>query len=149
VPLLVAALGDLMLGIAGRMTDGTILWMTGPATIENHIGPKLRAASEAAGRTAPRIIAGFPTVVTDDPDAVRERVGKSLSMYGTLPSYRAMLDREGAEGPADIALVGDEKALDRELDRLRDIGVTDFNAAIMPLEDGADARTLDWLQSRL
>lgn len=149
VPLLVAALGEHMLRLAGERADGTILWMTGPRTIEDHIGPKLRAAAEAAGRPAPRIVAGFPIVATDDPDTVRERVGKSLTMYGSLPSYRAMLDREGAAGPADIALVGDEKALDAQLERLRDVGVTDFNAAIMPLEDGADARTLDWLQSRL
>ena len=149
VPLLIAALGDRMLKIAGEHSDGTILWMTGPRTIEEHIGPKLRAAAEAAGRPAPRIVAGIPTVVTDDPDTVRERVGKTLTMYGSLPSYRAMLDREGAEGPADIAFVGNEQALDQELDRLRDVGVTDFNAAVMPLEDGAEKRTLDWLQSRL
>jgi F420-dependent oxidoreductase-like protein len=149
VPVLIAALGPQMLKIAGRMTDGTILWMTGPKTIEGHIGPGLRGAAEKAGRPEPRIVAGLPVVATDDPDTVRERVGKSLTLYGTLPSYRAMLDREGVEGAADIALVGNEKVLDAEFDRLRDIGVTDFNAAIMPLEEGADARTLDWLQSRL
>jgi F420-dependent oxidoreductase-like protein len=149
VPLLVAALGDRMLELAGSETDGTILWMTGPKTIESHIGPKIRRAAEAAGRPAPRIVAGLPVVVTDDPDGVRQRVGDALTIYGTLPSYRAMLDREGAGGPADIALVGNEKALDAEVDRLRDIGVTDFNAAVLPLEDGADARSLDWLQSRL
>jgi len=43
-PVLIAALGDVMLKLAGSLTDGTILWMTGPTTIENHIGPKLRAA---------------------------------------------------------------------------------------------------------
>jgi hypothetical protein len=70
-------------------------------------------------------------------------------MYGTLPSYRAMLDKEGAAGPADVSIVGDEQVLDAALDRLRDIGVTDFNGAVMPLEEGADKRTLDYLQSRI
>jgi F420-dependent oxidoreductase-like protein len=149
VPVMIAALGDHMLRIAGSSTAGTILWMTGPQTIESHIGPKLRQAASEAGRPEPRIVAGFPTVVTDDPDAVRGRIGEALTMYGTLPSYRAMLDREGVAGPAEVALVGNEKALDQELDRLRDIGVTDFNAAVMPFEEGADARTLDYLQSRL
>jgi 5,10-methylenetetrahydromethanopterin reductase len=149
VPLLVAALGEQMLRIAGSMTAGTILWMTGPRTIESHIGPRIRAAAEEAGNAEPRIVAGLPTILTNDADAVRERVGKAMTMYGSLPSYRAMLDREGVEGPAGVALVGDEKVLDAELDRLRDIGVTDFNAAIIPLEEGADVRTLDYLQSRL
>jgi len=31
-----------------------------------------------------------------------------FAIYGQLPSYRAMLDREGAAGPGDVAIVGDE-----------------------------------------
>ena len=149
VPLLVAALGDRMLELAGRYTDGTILWMTGPGTVEDHIGPKLRSAAEAAGRPEPRIVAGFPIALTNEPDAAREWVGQNLAMYGTLPSYRAMLDKEGVAGPADIALVGDEATLDAALDRLRDVGVTDLDAAIVPVDEGADSRTLDYLQSKL
>lgn len=148
-PVLIAALGDLMLKIAGSTSAGTILWMTGPATIEGHIAPKLRAAASEAGRPDPRIVAGFPIVVTDDEAGAREAISKGLAMYGALPSYRAMLDKEGASGPADIAIVGNEKAVGDELDRLQDLGVTDFDAAIFPADDDADARTLDYLQSRL
>ena len=148
-PVLIAALGDLMLRIAGSLAQGTILWMTGPATIEDHIGPKLRAAATDAGRPDPRIVAGFPIVVTDDEAAAREEIAKGLVMYGQLPSYRAMLDKEGAAGPADIAIVGNEKQVGEGLDRLRDIGVTDFDAAIFPVEEGSEARTLDLLTSRL
>jgi F420-dependent oxidoreductase-like protein len=149
LPVLIAALGDHMLKIAGRTSDGTILWMTGPKTIETHIGPKLRAAASDAGRSDPRIVAGFPIVVTDNEDAAREAIGKGLTMYGMLPSYRAMLDKEGAAGPADIAIVGNEKSVGESLDRLSDIGVTDFDAAIFPAEEGTDARTIEFLQSRL
>ncbi|MCP3983899.1 MAG: LLM class F420-dependent oxidoreductase [bacterium] len=148
-PLLIAALGDVMLKLAGTYTDGTILWMTGPATIEGHIGPKLRAAASEAGRGAPRIVAGLPIALTDDPESARSWIAKNLAMYGTLPSYRAMLDKEGAATPADIALVGDEAVLDAGLDRLRDVGVTDFDAAMMPVGEGVEARTLEYLQSKL
>ena len=149
VDVLIAALGDRMLKIAGETSGGTILWMTGSRTIEDHIVPKLRAAASGSGRPEPRVVAGIPIAITTDPDAARERIAKGLAMYGQLPSYRAMLDKEGVEGPADLALVGDEKTLSAGLDRLRDIGVTDFDAAIMAVEDGADARTLDFLESRL
>jgi F420-dependent oxidoreductase-like protein len=149
VPVLIAAMGDHMLRIAGRSAAGTILWMTGPDTIENHIVPKLRAAAREAGRPEPRVVAGIPIVLTHDAGAARERMAKVMAMYAQIPSYRAMLDKEGAAGPADIALAGDEKALDAGLDRLRDAGVTDFNAAIIRVEDGADERTLEYLQSRL
>ena len=43
----------------------------------------------------------------------------------------------------------DEKRIDEQFDRLRDAGVTDLNAAIIPIDEGAEARTLDFLQSRL
>ncbi|MAE97408.1 MAG: LLM class F420-dependent oxidoreductase [Deltaproteobacteria bacterium] len=148
-PVLIAALGDVMLKLAGTYADGTILWMTGPATIEAHIGPKLRAAAEEAGRAEPRIVAALPIALTGDPDAARQWVGQNLAMYGSLPSYRAMLDREGAAGPGDVAIVGDEAILDAALDRLREVGVTDFDASIVPVEEGAGERTLEYLQSKL
>jgi hypothetical protein len=59
-----------------------------------------------------------------------------------------MLDREGAPGPADIALVGDETAVGKELDRLRDVGVTDFVAAVAVTDRDAEKRTLEFLASR-
>ena len=149
LPILIAALGDRMLQIAGSTADGTILWMTGPATIEDHIGPKLRAAAKEAGRPDPRIVAGFPIVVTDDEAAAREAISKGLVMYGALPSYRAMLDKEGAAGPADIAIVGNAETVSDQIKRLADIGVTDFDAAIFPVADDSDARTIEVLAKHL
>jgi F420-dependent oxidoreductase-like protein len=149
VPLLVAALGPVMLKLTGRLADGTITWMTGPKTLSAHIIPTLREAAKEAGKPEPRIVAGFPVLATNNPAEAREKIGKALVIYGQLPSYRAMLDREGAAGPADIALAGDEKYLRGELARLREIGVTDFDAAITPVEDGGYERTLSFLQTEL
>jgi F420-dependent oxidoreductase-like protein len=149
VPLLVAALGPTMLRLTGELADGTITWMTGPKTLASHIAPKLREAAKSAGRPEPRIVAGFPIVVTRNPAEAREKIAKGLVIYGQLPSYRAMLDREGAGGPADIALAGDEKYLRGELARLRELGVSDFCAAITAVEDGAEERTLAFLASEL
>ncbi len=149
VPLIVAALGPAMLKLAGKYADGTITWMTGPKTIESHILPNIAAAASEAGRAAPRIICGLPIALTNDVAGAREAIGKQLAMYGMLPSYRAMLDLEGVEGPAELSLVGDEAQLRADIQRLRDAGVTDFNAAIMPLEEGTMDATLDLLQSEL
>lgn len=148
-PVLVAALGPVMLRLAGEHSDGTVTWMTGRQTLEGHIGPRLRKAAQAAGRPEPRVVAGFPIAVTRKPDEARELAGKLFQMYGQLPSYRAMLDREGVAGPAEIAMVGDEGTLAKELAGLRDAGVTDFNAACFPAEEGAVERTIDFLASQL
>lgn len=145
VSVIVAALGEHMLRLAGRVADGTSTWMTGPQTIATHIQPLLSKAAAAAGRPAPRVIAGLPIVLTTDVAAAREKIARSLAIYGQLPSYRAMLDREGFAGPGDAALVGDEATLRDALARLRDAGVTDFNASIAEIDAGAFDRTFDFL----
>jgi 5,10-methylenetetrahydromethanopterin reductase len=128
-PVLVAALGPAMLTIAGRMASGTVTWMTGPATIESHIAPAIRAAATEAGRPEPRIGVGLPVCVTAEVDAARVKAAEDFVIYGTLPSYRAMLDREGAQGPADVAIVGTESEVQAQVRRLADIGATEFCGA--------------------
>lgn len=147
-PVLLAALAPRMLHLAGAEADGTVLWMTGPDTIESHIVPKLNAAAADAGRPAPRVVCTLPICVTDDPDGARERTSEALTIYGQLPSYRAMLDMEGAAGPGDVALVGDEDEVARQIDHLAAIGVTDFVAACVGDRDEI-ARTRELLRARL
>lgn len=147
LPVVVAALGPVMLRLAGELADGTNTWMVGPKTMESHIVSRLTAAAAAAGRSDPRVVGGYPVMLTNKPDEAREKIAEGLTIYGQLPSYRAMLDREGVDGPADIAIVGDENLLRGEIKRLENIGVTDFNAAIMDVEDGAYDRTLEFLSS--
>lgn len=122
----VAALGPQALAVSGARTDGTTLAWVGPRTIRDHIVPTITEAANAAGRSAPRIIATLPVCVTNDAPKVRALIDKTLTMYGKLPSYRAMFDREGVAGPSDIALVGDEDTVIRMVDELSAAGVTDF-----------------------
>lgn len=128
-PVIVAALGPKMLDLAGTVADGTVTWMTGPATLEQHTIPALTAAAERAGRPAPRVVVSLPVCVTDDVAGARERAAQQYAMYGMLPSYRAMLDREGAADPGAVSIVGDEAAVRDALLHLDAIGVTDFAAA--------------------
>ncbi|MFG1949016.1 LLM class F420-dependent oxidoreductase [Nonomuraea sp. NPDC048826] len=130
LPVLVAALGPRMLKLAGALADGTVLWMTGRKTVAEHIAPTINAAAEAAGRPRPRVVCTLPVCVTDDPQEARARADEIFVMYGQLPSYRAMLDREGVESPGGVAVAGDEDAVRAQLDELAQAGVTDFVAAV-------------------
>jgi 5,10-methylenetetrahydromethanopterin reductase len=132
---LVAALGPAMLKLTGELADGTATWMTGPRTLADHTVPTLVKATEAAGRPSPRVASALPVCVTNDVDAARERAAKEFAAYGTLPSYRAMLDREGAAGPADVAIVGDEDVIAAGLRTLVDAGVTDLVAGVFGEEE--------------
>jgi len=144
VPVLLAALGPRMLRLAGEQAEGTVLWMTGPTTVREHIVPEITAGAEAAGRPAPRVVCILPVCVTDDPDGARARAAKVFAIYGDLPSYRAMLDREGAAGPGDVALVGAEDAVAAQISALAEAGVTDFVAGEYARGDEA-ARTRRFL----
>jgi 5,10-methylenetetrahydromethanopterin reductase len=143
-PVLLAALQPRMLELAGGVAAGTITWCTGPVTLAEQIVPLLAAAAEAARRVAPRVVVALPAIVTDDETDGRAKADEQLAGYGNIPVYRAVLDREGVAGPADVAVVGDEVSVTRQLARLCDIGATDFVA--IPTGDGDDRRrTLDHL----
>lgn len=150
VPVLVAALGPKMLELAGTVADGTITWMTGPATLEAHTVPSITKAAQQAGRSSPRVCVGLPVCVTSDPVAARERAGRVFAVYDALPSYKAMLDREGATGPADVAIVGDEATVAAAVRHLADVGATDFAAVEYgSVSTGDRERTRQLLRSLL
>ena len=137
----VAALGPQMLRVAGRRTSGTVTWMTGPKTLAEHIGPALRAAAAEAGRSegSVSVAAVLPVSVTDDEDAVRAVAAERFAMYGHLPSYRAMLEREGYAGPQDAAMIGSEETVRQRLDELSAAGVDEFVADTFdPSSDGRE-----------
>jgi 5,10-methylenetetrahydromethanopterin reductase len=145
-----AALGPQMLRLAGRRTAGTLTWMTGPTTLAEHIVPTLRGAAAEAGRekSAVRVAASLPVSVTDDVDGARRRAAEEFAIYGQLPSYRAMLDREGYAGPEDAAIIGDEQTVSQRLDELSAAGVDEFVASVFDADPEARARTRALLLSK-
>jgi F420-dependent oxidoreductase-like protein len=128
-PVLLAAMAPVMLRLAGEVADGTLLWMTGPKTVASHVAPRINKAAADAGRDAPQIVAALPIAVTNDVEGAKQDAAKTFEIYGGLPSYRAMLDAEGAAGPADVAIVGDEETVAAGVQALADAGVTEFNAS--------------------
>lgn len=140
-PIIIAALAPMMLKIAGELADGTATWMTGTKTIASHVVPKITAAAEAAGRPQPRIAVGLPVVVTDDEAGARAKAAQAFQIYGQLVNYKRMLEKEGAANPGEVAIVGDEASVERQIRDLASAGATDFFAAIFPHGDDAAAST--------
>ena len=128
---MLAALGEQMLRIAGSRTDGTILWCVGPETIRRHIAPRIGDAASAAGRPDPAIVCSIPCWVTDDPAAARSFVGQVLAGYADLPSYRAMLDIEGVHGLEALSFIGSEDDVRAGIEAVAEAGATDFTAVVM------------------
>ena len=147
VPLAMAALGPQMLDLCGREATGTITWMAGQKALREHVVPRITAAAREAGNQPPRIIAGMPIAIANDRTKALEVAAKVFHVYRDLPAYRTMLNREGAQEPVDVALVGDPATVKDEIKRLEDIGVTDLCAFVFHAEPGAFERTIDFLSS--
>jgi F420-dependent oxidoreductase-like protein len=150
VPTLLSAMSPRMLRIAGELTDGTVSWMASAKVVETRIQPTIAAAAAAAGRGAPRIVVGLPVAVHDDLDQARDAAAATASMYSYQPNYQRVLNAGGLDNPADAAIVGTEKSVEKQLHTLIDAGATDIWAAIFPIGPDPKAslrRTTDLLRT--
>jgi F420-dependent oxidoreductase-like protein len=146
---MVAALGDQVLKVTGRRTDGTILWCVGPKTIRTHIAPIINEAAAGADRPAPAIVCSIPVWVTDDPQPARDFLAAILADYAALPSYRAMMDIEGVHGLGDLSIVGNEAFVQDALGEIEASGATDFTPVPMGGNPDEEARTMAVLREAM
>jgi F420-dependent oxidoreductase-like protein len=146
---LLAALGPRMLDLAGTASAGTNLWMTGPRTVREYVAPRIREAAERTNRPPPRIVVGLPICVTEDVERARRDVRQAFGATSAFDTYRTVLAREGAEGPEDVALIGDESQVRASLERLAQAGATEFVATELCRTDEEVERTRSLLRSLL
>ena len=139
---LLAALGPVMLRLAGEHADGTILWLADEKAVESHVVPRISAAAQAAGRAAPRVVAGIPICLCSagEVGSARARADRVLSEASVSPNYQRLLDHGNAEGVADILAAGDEAAIRARLAGFESAGVTDVSVRVLPI--GADREEL-------
>ncbi len=141
-PVMIAALGPVMLRIAGERTDGTILWLADERAIETHIAPVLHAAATAAGRPTPRIVAGVPVCLCGDGE-VEVAVGRAnrvLSESEVSPNYQRLLDLGDARTVGDILAAGSEDAIRRRLQAFADAGATDVSLRVVPIGESREEK---------
>jgi F420-dependent oxidoreductase-like protein len=154
-PVLLAALGPVMLRIAGEHASGTILWLADERAIEEHIVPRITKAAAGAGRPAPRVIAGIPVALCakDEVDSAREFANRVLGHAEFCPNYQRLLDRGDATDVGDILAAGDESTVVDRLRAFRDAGATDLAIRVLALGPDRNARiesrkrTLEFLAS--
>lgn len=140
IPVLVAALGPVMLRIAGERADGTVLWMADERAIADHIAPKITKAAADAGRAAPRIVAGLPVCLCrpDEVDQAKERANRILAEAEVSPNYQRLLDQGDARNVGDMCIAGDEAAIVAGLRRYAEAGATDVSVRLLPIGDTLD-----------
>ncbi|WP_268814624.1 TIGR03564 family F420-dependent LLM class oxidoreductase [Streptomyces olivochromogenes] len=140
LPVLLAALGPVMLALAGERADGTVLWMADERAVADHVVPRITKAADGAGRTAPRIVAGIPVCLCRpaEADAARERANRILGEAEVSPNYQRLLDHGDARDIGDLCAAGDETAIAARFRRFADAGVTDLSVRLLPIGEGRE-----------
>jgi F420-dependent oxidoreductase-like protein len=154
-PVLLAALGPVMLTLAGERTDGTLLWLADERAIDAHVAPIINRAAEQAGRPGPRIVAGIPVCLCrdDEVDVAIARTNRILSEAEVSPNYQRLLDLGDATDVGDILAAGSESSVEKRLRSFADAGVTDVSVRVVPIGDDRDQllasmqRTREYLAS--
>lgn len=128
---LLAALGPVMLQLAGSLTDGTIVSWTTSRAIAEHVLPGVTKAAENAGRPQPAIVAMVPVCIDDDQEGLRAWAAQRFAGSTTFPNYQAILARGGAASIADAMALGSQAAVLDQLSRLREAGATEI--VVLPI----------------
>src|SRR5436305_1476732 len=149
-PVLLAALGPAMLALAGERTDGTILWMADERAIASHVAPRITRAAEAAGRAAPRIVAGIPVCLCRDEevDAAVDRTNRILAEAEVSPNYQRLLDAGDARQVGDILAAGSESTVEKRIQGFVDAGATDISVRVVSLGDDREKRLASMQRTR-
>ncbi|HEY6426412.1 MAG TPA: TIGR03564 family F420-dependent LLM class oxidoreductase [Acidimicrobiales bacterium] len=139
-PVMIAALGPVMLRLAGERASGTVLWLADERTIASHVVPTITKAAAAAGRPAPRVMAGVPVCLCreDEVEAATERTNRTLSEVVASPNYVHLMEHGEAESIGDVLICGNEAAMEKRMRRFAEAGVTDLNCRIVPLGENRD-----------
>ena len=141
-PVLLAALGPVMLDLAGERTQGTVLWMADERAIASHVAPRLTRAAEAAGRPPPRIVAGVPVCLCRDEEVETAvaRANRILAEAEVSPNYQRLLDAGDAENVGDLMAVGSEAAVEKRLRSFAEAGATDISARVVAIGSDREER---------
>ncbi|MFJ8194070.1 TIGR03564 family F420-dependent LLM class oxidoreductase [Streptomyces sp. NPDC096094] len=150
LPVLVAALGPVMLRIAGALTDGTVLWLADERTVAAHVVPAITKAAQEAGRAAPRVVAGIPVCLCapHEVDAARERANRILGEAEVSPNYQRLMEHGDARDVGDLCAAGDEDAIRARFRRFADAGVTDLSVRLLPIGSGREELVASKLRTR-
>ena len=94
----------------------------------------------AAGRPAPRIVAGIPICLCapGEVDTAKARATRVLSEATVSPNYQRLLDQGNATGVADILAAGDEAMIRSRLKAFEAAGVTDVSVRVLPIGEGRE-----------
>jgi F420-dependent oxidoreductase-like protein len=147
---MLAALGPVMLRLAGERTDGTILWMADERAIATHVVPHITRAAAAAGRPAPRIVAGVPVCLCSEKEVeiAVARANRILAEAETSPNYQKLLERGDAREVGDLMAAGSESKIEKRLRAFLDAGATEVSIRVVPIGDSRGDRIASMERTR-
>ena len=122
LPVLIAALGPVMLALAGERADGTVLWMADERAIAE---PRRPAASPrpprppGARRRESSRASRSACASRRKSGGARARANRILGEAEISPNYQRLLEHGDARDVGDLCAAGDEAAIAARFQRVR------------------------------
>ena len=137
-PLVIAGLSPKLINIAATQATGVMTWLLSPKSVHEWATVPMTEATSAAGRAAPRIVAGTFISVTDDVARVREDWSDTFAFHTSLDAYKAILERQGASHPIDTAPFGSAGEVEDALHAYIEAGATEISVSPVGNPDEVD-----------
>ena len=137
-PVLLAALGPLMLRLCGERTDGTILWMADERAIGSHIVPTSRRPRRRTGRHRASSQESPSACGDHEVEVAVARTNRILAEAEVSPNYQKLLDHGDAQTVGDILVAGSESTILKRLHSFADAGVTDISMRVVPIGESRE-----------
>jgi 5,10-methylenetetrahydromethanopterin reductase len=150
LPIIVAALGEKMLELAGEIADGVSLWMCSPEYVSATVIPAVTRGRQRAGKSLDgfEVMAVIPVGLSADSQGPREAFRGTVERYAGLPFYRRMMEASGFKETldrgeisdamlADLGGIGSIDDINRLLERYRQAGLTLAAIGPMPKSQGS------------
>jgi hypothetical protein len=83
-----------------------------------------------------------PVQLSTDVENARAAAAQQLSFYEAIPSYRKVIAREGIDNIVDLAAIGTEKTVVRQLYSYLDAGATELTLSPLERTDSAEREAL-------
>ena len=141
-PVILAALGPKMIELANELADGVSLVFAGGDFVAKHVRPRLADSA--------RIVASVPVALTDAGEAMETLIDQYTAPSMALPPYQRTMATQGLERVSQLAILGDEQAVEAGLAALEASGTTDLNPILVSgkADPGCADRTRAFLAQR-
>ena len=130
LPIVASGLNPRAIETAAQLADGLVTLLAPPSYLSDVVRPRIEARQREHDFT---LISCVPVAVTNDVEAAGAAAEELYGPFWGYTGYGSMLRAAGCTSTSDVAVVGDESTVARELARYAEAGVDEVVGEPFPV----------------